>query len=719
MESPEESPEKQDNYSQLTKAIQSYKEVLNKCKKVTSLNNYHKSFKKQLIRRCDQLKESQLSKVQLLIPPGVGTDHNFNIYKFLNSKSQLKKLQFPIIDTLFISQNQYSYMRNTREGEISTIKGEISLQEFMNRLRYTSTNGVPVCIAKPDNGKLLLFDSVNNISRYLIQNGSFEGIIQNFVCSNLDHLSIVRVHWQNGGKIKGFLIGNKEIINNEGQALRKTPIKTRPITKAAFSTEGSDDDVFKNGQTDEECLKYASKVVKKHKRAQLRRFSILSSHNTQVELNQGDLFSIYENDPNQNEEIKNSFLEQLAYKCKNSNISLWNEDDNADLLYLNEKEVEKFLVSGTNPEKLYVTELKNLYPSILSTVIKIVDLVNQHICKKKKVLKELTLDFIRDSNTWVLLKSDEILLNESKKDFKEVPSPLNKISIASFIPPLGSNYGKKIDILCMKIRNIPSKRSDPPLLHTRTMTKNYEIIPIRRPTIKEKPQGSIFKVREKLENFLKKTEDILDHEKLNFDQSQQKLIKSYSESFQVFTNTLKHLEAKKLNDSSQLNKSVMKHKKIESKSEVNLKPIIKEYNSMMIHVRRINLKKKKPLIEVYGGEDCFRSLIKTFCQKIVPLDMINKRISAMSRGAFNGMFLKGLGCIFNSNISLEFRQMVRQKHKNLGIELETYKSFCMLFIAVLQENKIQNEDLEIISDNLNSFTGAICCAGRGTPKIGK
>lgn len=723
MESPDEFIKRPDEHFQLTKEIQNYQEVLEKCKKVTSLKNYHKNYKKHLKKRCDQLKEAQLSKVQLLIPPGVGTDHNFSIYKFLSSKIQFKKIQIPIIDTLFISQSQYSFMRNSRDGEILVVKGELSLQEFLNKLRYTSNGGVPVCIAKPENGKLLLFDSVSNLSRFLTEKNDFQGIIQNFVNGHTDHLSLVRVHWHSGGKIKGYLIGNKEMLNSETQILRKTPIKTRPITKAAFSTECSDEDIIRNNQTDEECIKYASKLVKKHKRAQLRRFSILSQHNTQVELTPGDLFSIYENYPVHINKDKKSFLEELNAKCKNSNINLWCEDDNADLLYLNERDAEKFLISGTDPGKLCVTELKNVYPSILKTLQKTVDLVNQHIKKNKKTLMELTLDFIKDNNNWVLLKADDIMLSESTKEFKEIPSPYNKISITSFIPPLSSQYGKKIDLLCMKIQNIPSKRVDPPLLHTRTMSTSFQVIPIRCQQTKEKPRGSFSKVREKLDNFIKRTDDFTDQEKFKFDSSQKHLIESYSESFQLCASSLKNFEAKRSLNSSELSKNNAKVKKQplkqENKYEVNLKPIIKEYNSMMIHVRRVHLKKKKPLSEIYGGEEFFRGLIKTFCQKIVPLEAINKRISAMSKGSFNGMFLKGLGCVFNSNISLEFRQQVRQKHKHLSIEIETYKSFCLLFVTVLQEYRIANEDLEVISDNLSSFAGAICCQGRGTPKIGK
>ena len=716
MESSDESFERPEDHNQLSKAIQNYQQALDKCKKVIKLGNYHKYYKKYLDKRCDKLKASQLCKIQVLVPPGVGTDHNFNIFKFISSKLHKAKISFPVIDTLILSSQVQFFLRNNVEGDLVSTEGDLSVSEFFKRLRM-STPGLPVCIAKPDKGKLLLFDSIGNLSIYLQQNPFFEGSIQKFILSQTDHLNIVRVHWQSTGKVRGFLIRKKETLVAQDSSLKRISLmKSRNNVLA--STETSDDG--KPGQTDEECLNYAFGVVKKHKRSQLRRISFLNDNNTQGEIPQKELFSIYENENHSHLNSIRSFLEQVESKCKEQKVSPWNGDD-SEPLFFSDKEAEKFLVLGSDPEHLEVTELKTVYEPIFLTLEKIIDKLDRHLIQHKKTLKEISIDFIKDSKSWLLLKVDDVKINESLQNFKEVPAPFNKLTFSSFVPPLKNQYGKKIDMLCVKIRNIPSKRPDPPLLHKRTMTITYPIIPVRYPSIKEKCRGSISKLRERFDSFIKKTEDIQFKDNFKLDQQKQTLISSYAESFEFYAKNLKELESKKSMNASDINSSLHKGKEanIKSKSVFNLKPVMKEYNSMMIHVRRVNLRNKKPLIDSYGGEEFFRNIIKTFCQRVVPLETINKRVSAMSRDAFHGMFLKGLGCIFNSILSLEFRQLVRQRHKNLGIDPDTYKNFCSIFLVVLQEFKISALDLEVINDNLLSFSGAICSQLKLTQKQGK
>jgi hypothetical protein len=705
MESSEESFEIPEAHSQLTKAIHSYQDLLEKCKKVTRLGNYHKYYQKHLVKHCDKLKESQISKVQLLISPGVGTDHNFNLFRFLTSKLPKLNLSFPIIDTLILSPQEQNFIRNDLEGKFEQHSNHSAVQEFFKRLRF-GNDGIPVCLAKPDNGKLLLFDSVLNVSRFLLENPSFEGSLQSYVASA--HLNIIRVHWKDSGQVRSFLIKKK---NLQVSGLAKEQIKVKVTNKVFASTEASEDDSLKLGQTDEECLNYAFGVVKKHKRAQLRRISFLNDNTTQ-ELPSSKLFSIYEHPVNSFPSLS-SFLEQVAKKCKDLNVHPWNAEE-PETLHLNEKDAEKFLVLGTDPEHLEVTELKTVYHQVFTTLMKVAALVDRHLLKQKKSLKEISLDFLKDRD-WRLFKVHDIKINESLADFREISAPFNKLSFSSFVPPL-KNQNKKLDMLCVKIRNIPSKRPDPPLLHKRTMMSTQTPMPIRYPVIKEKAKGSISGLREKFDSFLKKTEDLQVFDNLKLDQQKQTLIENYLESFTGYAKNLKEIEAKKSLNNSEVSASF--NKEIKGKtSSFNLKPVMKEYNSMMIHVRRVNMKKKKPLIENYGGEDFFRNIIKNFCQRVVSLENINKRVSAMSREVFHGMFLKGLGCVFNSNLTLNFRQLVRQRHKNLGIDSETYKSFCGIFMVVLQEAKILPSDLEVINDNLLSFSGSICCPGKNSKQV--
>ena len=79
----------------------------------------------------------------------------------------------------------------------------------------------------------------------------------------------------------------------------------------------------------------------------------------------------------------------------------------------------------------------------------------------------------------------------------------------------------------------------------------------------------------------------------------------------------------------------------------------------------------------------------------------------MTKDAYKGMICKGLLDVFNSNISIEFRRIVRLKHKKFNISKSDFKSFGSLYNKALLELKIKESDLEIINDNYFSFLSAV------------
>ena len=101
---------------ELHTAIQNYSITLDKLRLTPGIKNYHKYYQKQLDNRCFLKKEHDLAKTQQLIPPGIGTDHNFNIYNCLSLITQSQTISIPIIDTLLISKRKESiaYLRNNK-----------------------------------------------------------------------------------------------------------------------------------------------------------------------------------------------------------------------------------------------------------------------------------------------------------------------------------------------------------------------------------------------------------------------------------------------------------------------------------------------------------------------------------------------------------------------------------------------------------------------------
>ena len=78
-----------------------------------------------------------------------------------------------------------------------------------------------------------------------------------------------------------------------------------------------------------------------------------------------------------------------------------------------------------------------------------------------------------------------------------------------------------------------------------------------------------------------------------------------------------------------------------------------------------------------------------------------------NKKSYQGLFCQSLDCVFNSNITLEFRRLVRNKHKDLNITTEDFYLFGQIFIKTLKDFGILSCHLEIIHDNYNSFLAPI------------
>jgi truncated hemoglobin YjbI len=706
MESLEEIDKVTSNISQLHDAIVEYTEIIEKARSTVTLSNYHKHFQHKLKTRNLKIKQNILAKVDQLIPPGIGTDHKVNLYSFLLSQSLTKKLLIPIIDTLFLSKSYPSpiYIHNSESNFISIIKGPDSTPSFLSMLRARPSSGYPSCTFKPDDGKILLFHSAEALQDFLISYSGVQGMAQRFVSSRNDHISLLRVHWKRDSKPKAYFIGN----NHKISPLSQNKLPPTAVHKKNRSITPSTSTPTKISKPDTAIMQYANQLIWKNDVDNIRKLSVMSEFDDQkAESVYSPLPCVTENERSYSPTHWNSLAEQLAVRC----VTPWEEKTEPGPKLRPVNSEEKFIVSSSNPHNSCITEVKNISKEILDVVQNLTKIYGMTLKKSGKELAEITVDFMKDGKRWVVLKCDKALIDENSKSFVEVTPPISKTVLANFIPMVNTQFPKNNEKI--ELKNLPSKRYDSPIMHKRTLSTINDANLIRSFSL-IKSRNDNLNIEQRIENFIKRTEHKQKRKLLHINMGQEKLIESYEKSF---SNLAIHLKNEKPNNApisqSFMNKSFQDVSIIQEKSNSQqiFKPVIKDYNKMMIHVRRINLKNKRPLMDCYGGEIFWQKFIKTLYSRLLSSEMVSKIFASMHREPFEKMFMKGLGCVFNSNITLEFRREVRTAHKAAKINHEMFKLFIHCFISLLKEVGVVNEDIEIVLDNLNSFSSAIICSG--------
>ena len=189
---PDPTPEE---INELHSAIQDYLNTIDKLKKYPGLKNYHKYYKTTLNKRFLYKREKELVKAHQLIPPGIGTVHNFNIYQFFQTKSNKISVPIAIIDTLLVSkkENTMIYLKNNSDGIITQIQGKEAFSQFIIKLTKKKIFHFPLCIYKPYEGKNCLFGKIENLIEFFSENNEIEGIFQEFIFSS-SITSFLRIH---------------------------------------------------------------------------------------------------------------------------------------------------------------------------------------------------------------------------------------------------------------------------------------------------------------------------------------------------------------------------------------------------------------------------------------------------------------------------------------------------------------------------------------------
>lgn len=698
MENLDTSDVNQEDLLSLSHAIKEYQGAIDKCKSQITLSNYHKHYKKKVKTRCAVMCEHSLAQSQQLIRPGIGTDHNFNIYTFLSKKAKIKKILLPIIDTLIFigSTNETIYIRNDVKGFIIQTKGDEAFSEFYHKLETSRYFGQPLCIYKPSDSKNMLFDNLLSLYDHLGETPHHDCIIQRFVCNTNDHMSMLRVHWKQNSKLKAYLIGNKKKIYSSNTSNLKS--RTQSTTKFLQSTEASSQNAQKIVQSDEALLSHAHKIIEMHKISRFRRFSVITLTHEDAFSPLDEMYCSIENETFKSVTPVNSLADNISSKC----YKPWNSKYEGDIYAVQEELAQKYLITGRNPKNSYVISLRQIDKDLEKIVAEIVSMFNCDFGKGKKKISEITLDFMRDGKQWVLIKCDKLLIDEDQTTFNEVMNTNTKHMLNSFI---SLNNGNMHGVFSLPINILPSKREETPLLHKRTITNVGKIRPIKK--VATKARNTMQNLEE---TFTKIIDKIPENDAIKFDHVKSNIIDNYELCYPSYAMGQKLLNEKR-RKSYVKSFQLLKEEPVKS---VDLKPIIKEYNSMMIHVRRVNLKNKKPLVEHYGGEVFWKRIIKRFYDKLLTYELVGKYLVKHTKSSFDGMFCKGLNMIFNSEISLDFRRLVRQKHKNLNVGEDIFKLFCRSFLSVLRENNVEEQDIEIIQDNLSSFAKAIVCNKKKT-----
>ena len=176
------------------------------------MKNYHRLYLRGLKDKAKAVSEKELAKIQQLIPPGIGTDHNVNIYVFLRKKAAIRDIRIPIVETLFVSKKNRTavYMGNSSSGKITLIEKETAYKEFFLALSQGYNCNEPVCIYKPYEGKNILFECIETVQSFLSISPNIEGVLQKFLHPVGGRSYFLRVHWKLRGEPRGFLISNIE-----------------------------------------------------------------------------------------------------------------------------------------------------------------------------------------------------------------------------------------------------------------------------------------------------------------------------------------------------------------------------------------------------------------------------------------------------------------------------------------------------------------------------
>ena len=660
---------------QLHEAITDFQSTVDKLKHFQRLDNYHKHYMSQVKTKARSIQASHLFKVHELIPPGIGTEHNFHMYSFFLLQSQKHRISLPIIETLSIPDaSSIFYLHNTALGTIRSNSVNSIPEEFLSKLESSKQDSFPKVIFKSKSGRKRLFFTLSDFTNNWETIKRETGWVQRFVQTREDRVFIFRVHWKEGG-IKGYVIGkNRKVSRKE-------------VNKKSLEKKVSIDD--------EGYLEKAKDILQQIRIKGNRQFSMFSTESFVPNKRFEDEYSIEKQEFIENDEknLAGSLKEKLERKFS---LPWDDEKDDINTYFVCEEPEDNFLVTGRNPDHSYFDEVRKIDKDLVLVTVKVVKLLK----RENNNIKEITLDFIKDQDKkWLLLKCEKMLLREDVKRFKEIDIPVSHHK--------SINAGSRN----MSISLIESNAN----VETKTNTVETPLISeVTIEDLERRPKKNLVNslkitrsqcFNERYKRVMQRLEALPGTNYPGVASDSNEMIKIYESSFSC--SNISQPSKKKLCKQESfkigVSESYPEDSDISSKS---LKSIIHDYDQMMIHVRRLNLEKKKPLLDSYGGEYFWTRVLKSLYKDLIENPFLQSCFSNVTKDQFKNIS-KGLQCIFNSSMPIEFRRLVRTSHKHLSITSKEFYTFRNIFLQVLKNSKVSKQHLEIIQDNLNSFYSAI------------
>lgn len=666
---------------ELHNVINDFQTTLNKVKQRPNLQNYHQRYMKGLKKRAKAASEKQLIKVHQLIPPGIGTDHNFNLYGFILAKSLKKPVFLPIIETLFVfKKNPPVYIYNNALEKVVHVNGEMAFAEFYKKLLENHEN--PVCIYKPTDGKKRVLHDVESVKNFVLVSEGLEGSFQRFVLPINGRGFVLRLHWKLHLQMRGYLMSS---LKNFSET-RHMELRFQHTFK----------DLIEN--PNKNLIGYARNIMAQSSWSKPKKLSVISNDSARNQILTSEESPLATNENRVTEVVQTSdpsVIDEIHFLDETSRKSNNNTMENS---FFQENNSDKYLVTGRNPKNSIVNEVKYIDDELKIVVRNFMNLLANQTSKKKTKVLEITLDFMKSKNKkWLFLKCDKVKLDENPKNYRELVIPDEKRVFSTFMSFLCPEP-TKVDGQVRKIELselVP--HVDPPIIPRRHLSR-IEFIS-RKTIISDPEKRKIMNLEEKFNKVISRLDKLAAKKFLVIEEKPVGFNEKYEKSYLEFASTLKTIKhpIKEL-----LNDTEIKP----NRSSNSFKSVIKEYDSMMIHVRRLNQKNNKPLLDIYGGEKFWKKAMAKIYTCTLESSQLNHYFCDISKEIFKSMS-NGLICILNSSITINFRREVRNIHKSASISSRDFSAFRSIFISTLRDFSVSVSDLEIIQDNIESFRSAI------------
>lgn len=575
---------------ELKSVMQDYTTTLNQAKSHLRLHNYHKRFREQLEEKINKSREKQCKKISNPVQPGLGSFNYFDMFPLLyQTRSHLHSLQMPT--TLYIGSNLQFLIE--RGESLNFITGPDLTERFYSS--FPGVSNVPICLFKPNIGKISFFFSLGSLQDFYSENKSIPGCYQSFIQPIGGCPSVLLAHMKKSGLPKAYMIKN-------------VPEPAKRHVKNSLSVQAS-------LQSDEKSplSAYMQKIIHSIKPPK-----VIERKNT-FEFPDDSLTSFAEEET--------SIVSENKYKFRSFAKRATSKEGKEDF------QTHKYLVNTRNIKSISPCQVKTEIPEITQMSKLLFGMISANLKKNEgKEVEEIGLVFIRDTDRmWNFLKVKTILYVKTHQ-YRQV-----KMQNSSYFSE--TQFDKRM-----------SKTHAPINLHDIT---DIEITP----EIVEKPKNVI-------------------------------KIRSLSDI--------------------KVNSFMRKQKKKESLKPLNISEsldnVVFNYDAMMTKLR-FKTNNNKSFSQKYNARTFWKTLSIQIHKKIIA-STLGKFFSKSSSERFS-LISQAMLRVFDSDITLKFKQALRQVHQGLNISKGDFEDYKKIFLDSLKDFEIEAKDLEIISDNFASLRNVI------------